>query len=89
MFNTDINENNQNAVVLQNTKILNGTHDIVNRDKTNYFTYSIQKNETLSKISIKFFGNSKFEDKIYELNKTLLHDKNRIREGIKIKIPVE
>lgn len=51
--------------------------------------YTIQKGDTLQKISKKFFGTTKKWMKIYELNKDVLKSPNRIIPGQSINIPVE
>lgn len=88
MSNTDVNENQQNTIIAPAADIQTAQQLTAKQDKGMFFTYIIQENETLSKISIKFFGNTKESDEIYELNKNLLNNKNKIHSGMKIKIPV-
>ncbi len=49
--------------------------------------YVIQKNDTLQKISKKVYGTYKKWYQIYEANKDILPDANRIKPGITIRIP--
>jgi nucleoid-associated protein YgaU len=49
----------------------------------------VQKDETLQKISHKFFGTTKKWTKIYELNKDTLKSPNKLYPGQVINIPVE
>lgn len=49
--------------------------------------YVIQKGDTLQKISKKVYGTYKKWYKIYEANKDILPDANRIKPGLTIRIP--
>ncbi len=49
--------------------------------------YTVQKNDTLQKISQKFFGTTKKWMKIYDANKDTLKSPNSIRPGQVINIP--
>jgi len=51
--------------------------------------YTVQKNDTLQKISKEFFGTTKKWTKIYEANKDVLTSPNKLRPGQAINIPVE
>lgn len=51
--------------------------------------YTVQKKDTLQKISQKFYGTSKKWNKIYEANKDILRGPNKIYPGQVINIPVE
>jgi len=51
--------------------------------------YTVQKDDTLQKISRKFFGTTKKWTKIYELNKDALKSPNKLYPGQVINIPVE
>lgn len=51
--------------------------------------YTVQKNDTLQKISQKFYGTTKKWSKIYEANKGVLKGPNRIYPGQVINIPFE
>ncbi|MBU1727024.1 MAG: LysM peptidoglycan-binding domain-containing protein [Candidatus Omnitrophica bacterium] len=50
--------------------------------------YTVQKNDTLQKISQKYYGTSKKYLKIYEANKDTLKGPDKIRPGQVLKIPV-
>lgn len=52
-----------------------------------YTTYTIQKNDTLQKISKKFYGTTKKWKKIYQENKDVIKDPDKIYPGLVIKIP--
>ena len=52
-------------------------------------TYTVQKNDTLQKISQKYFGTTKKWQKIFEANSDILSGPNKIYPGQVIKIPVE
>jgi len=49
--------------------------------------YVIQKNDTLQKISKKVYGTYKKWYQIYEANKDIISDPNRIKPGLTIRIP--
>jgi LysM repeat protein len=51
--------------------------------------YVVQKNDTLQKISEKFFGTTKKWKAIYNANKNILKSPDRIRPGQKLAIPKE
>ena len=51
--------------------------------------YTVQKNDTLQKISNKFYGTTKRWTRIYEANKDTLSGPNRIYVGQVLNIPVE
>lgn len=49
--------------------------------------YTVQKDDTLQKISKKFYDSYSKWPKIYELNKDVISDPNKIKPGIVLKIP--
>ncbi len=51
--------------------------------------YTIQKDDTLQKISKKFYNSFSKWSKIYELNKDVIDDPDRIKPGTVIQIPTE
>lgn len=51
--------------------------------------YTVQKDDTLQKISKKFYDSFSKWPKIYELNKDIIEDPDRIKPGIVIQIPAE
>jgi len=51
--------------------------------------YTVQKGDTLQKISQKFFGTTKKWYKIYEANRDVLKSPDKIYPGQVINIPVE
>lgn len=53
-----------------------------------YEDYVIQDGDTLQKISKKFYGSYSQWTRIYDANKDVLKDPNRVRSGIKIRIPL-
>ncbi len=50
-------------------------------------TYVVQKGDTLQKISMKFYDTNKKVNKIYEANKNVIKDKNKLKIGTKLTIP--
>jgi len=55
----------------------------------NFEKYTVEKNDTLQKISQKFYGTTKKWLKIYEANKDVLSSPNKVYPGQVINIPVE
>ena len=53
-----------------------------------YRIYTIKKNDTLQKISKKFYGTTRKWSLIYEENKDVIKDPDKIYPGLKIKIPL-
>lgn len=51
--------------------------------------YKVQKNDTLQKISMKFYGTTRKWKKIYEANSSVLKGPNKIYPGQTINIPEE
>ncbi len=51
--------------------------------------YKVQKDDTLQKISKKFYDSYSKWPKIYEMNKSVIADPDRIKPGIVIQVPVE
>lgn len=51
--------------------------------------YTVQKNDTLQKISKKFYGTTKKWTKIYDANKDVLKGPNKVYPGQVLNIPVE
>ena len=54
-----------------------------------YEYYTVKKNDTLQKISQKFYGTTKRWYKLYEENKDVLKGPDKIYPGMKIRIPVQ
>jgi nucleoid-associated protein YgaU len=49
--------------------------------------YVVQKGDTLQKISMKFYDTHNKWNRIYEANKDILPNPNRIKPGVTIRIP--
>jgi len=60
---------------------------IEEKPKTEYKYYTVQKNDTLQKISSKFYGTTRKWKLIYEENKDVIKNPDRVYPGIRIKIP--
>ncbi len=54
----------------------------------NYESYTVQKNDTLQKISQKFYGTTKKWKLIYDENRDVLKSPDRVYPGKTIKIPI-
>jgi LysM repeat protein len=50
-------------------------------------TYTVQSGDTLSKISKQFYGNANEYTKIFEANRDVLSDPNKVSPGQTLKIP--
>jgi nucleoid-associated protein YgaU len=50
--------------------------------------YTVEKNDTLQKISLKFYGTTKKWQKIYEANKDILKGPNKVYPGQVLNIPI-
>jgi nucleoid-associated protein YgaU len=50
-------------------------------------TYVVQSGDTLSKIAQKFYGDAGLYPKIFQANKDVLSDPNKISPGQKLRIP--
>lgn len=50
-------------------------------------TYVVRKGDTLSKIANEYYGDARLYTKIFEANRDLLTDPNKIRPGQKLRIP--
>jgi nucleoid-associated protein YgaU len=50
-------------------------------------TYVVQAGDTLSKIAQKYYGDATLYTKIFEANRDVLKDPNRISPGQKLRIP--
>lgn len=50
-------------------------------------TYVVQKGDTLSKIANDYYGDARLYTKIFEANRDLLSDPNKIKPGQKLRIP--
>lgn len=55
--------------------------------ETSFEEYTIEKNDTLQKISKKFYNSYAKWPKIYEVNKDVIGDPNNVKPGTVIKIP--
>ncbi len=52
-------------------------------------TYTVEKGDTLWKISARFYGKGSMWRRIYEYNKDLIGDPKKLRAGTVIRIPLE
>jgi nucleoid-associated protein YgaU len=50
-------------------------------------TYVVQAGDTLSKIAQRYYGDATLYPKIFEANRDVLKDPNRISPGQKLRIP--
>lgn len=50
-------------------------------------THVVQKGDTLSKIANDYYGDARLYPKIFEANRDILSDPNKIKPGQKLRIP--
>ncbi|MBF0386145.1 MAG: LysM peptidoglycan-binding domain-containing protein [Candidatus Omnitrophica bacterium] len=60
-----------------------------NEGEGQYINYKVEKDDTLQKISKKFYGTFSKWTKIYQLNKDKIKNPDMIQPGIEIRIPKE
>ena len=72
----------------QEEMVVKDTYEAVPSQAEDYESYTVQKGDTLQKISQKFFGTTKKWMKIYEANSDTLKGPNQIYPGQAIRIPV-
>jgi len=63
--------------------------EVTSGDVTTLVEYTVEKNDTLQKISKKFYDSYSQWPKIYEVNRDVLKNPDSIKPGIVIKIPLE
>lgn len=57
--------------------------------KKKYIPYRVRKGDTLSKVSLKFYGTTKRLGEIYEENKDKIENLEKISLGLILNIPTE
>ncbi|MBN2562245.1 MAG: LysM peptidoglycan-binding domain-containing protein [Phycisphaerae bacterium] len=57
-------------------------------DPATFQWYEVRKNDTLSRIAQRALGNEKRFPELYRLNRDLISDKDQIKPGMKIRIPI-
>ncbi len=57
--------------------------------ETEYEYYTVQKNDTLQKISHRFYGTTRKWQKIYKANKNVIKNPDKVYPGLQLRIPVE
>ena len=62
--------------------------EYMEEDMAEYEYYTVQKNDTLQKISNKFYGTTREWQKIYKANKDVIKNPDKLYPGVSIKIPV-
>ena len=82
----ELNEGNRGYIV---ERIISETSDTEAPSAGSFVKYTVQKGDTLQKISQKTFGTTKKWTKIYDANKDVLKGPNQIYPGQVIKIPVD
>ncbi|HLF17384.1 MAG TPA: LysM peptidoglycan-binding domain-containing protein [Candidatus Omnitrophota bacterium] len=88
------NEPTQKTQPQQRTLDLSGLKDTPTQPSVpaaagEYTEYKVEKDDTLQKISMKFYNTHSKWPKIYEANKDLIPNPNFIKPGIVIRIPKE
>jgi nucleoid-associated protein YgaU len=80
-----------NAALLTDTPVASTSADLTKFEqaqpvKTQRF-YIVHKGDMLSSISQKYYGTTRKVNKIYEANKDIIKDKDRLKPGMKLVIP--
>lgn len=86
---TDDSENLGNRGYISDTRMAGATDEGVEEYITKVEKYTVQKGDTLQKISQKFYGTTKKWNSIFEYNKNLLKAPDKIYPGQVIDIPLE
>lgn len=83
----DVYETLADTQVVDTTEIVGGT--TVEWQEPIFESYTVQKGDTLQKISLKFYGTTRKWQKIYQANKDVLKSPDRVYLGQKLNIPME
>ena len=67
--------------------ITTGGHSSVGKEEMEAQTYEVKSGDSLSKIAQKYYGDPALYTKIFEANRDLLKDPNKIQPGQKLRIP--
>jgi len=80
----------QEVVATEISEDLDLEEESVQEDATveEYKTYIVQNNDTLQKISYKFYGTTRKWKMIYNKNKNVIKNSDRLYPGVTIKLPV-
>jgi len=62
--------------------------DRTSSDRSDFVWYQVKERDTLSGISQRELGSTRHYLKIYKINKDILPDKNTLKPGIKIRLPI-
>ncbi len=65
-----------------------GNRGVFSQQATSFTDYTVEKNDTLQKISKKFYDSYSKWPRIYEVNRDVLKNPDSIKPGMVIKIPV-
>ena len=78
-------------IILQEPQVFSqeAQGDEISAQRTQYQTYTVQKNDTLQKIAYKFYNTTRRWNRIYEANKDILKGPDRIYPGQVLKIPLD
>lgn len=68
--------------------VVGGASSTAEGPKETYKTYTIAAGDSLSKIAKREYGNANAWNRIFEANKDVIKDPNKIFPGQKIKIPL-
>ena len=62
---------------------------MVEEEKVEFTEYVVEKNDSLSSIAKKVYGNGNKYIHIYKANEDVLKDPNKLYPGMKLKIPAQ
>jgi len=78
---------NSTIAAVVNLKPVKVTLSAKNNSSVKFRTYIVRSNDSLCKIARKFYGTEQAWIKIYNLNRDILSNPDRLRSGIKLKLP--
>ena len=82
----------QESVAVEDTMVTSYEKEDTVEDvkpEVSFVEYTVKKDDTMQKISKKFYDSYSQWPKIYEVNKDVISDPDRIKPGIVIRIPTE
>jgi len=73
---------------LESDLVIEDNLEFYAEDIQTYQDYTVSKSDTLQKISYKFYGTTKKWKKIYDANKDVIKNSDKVYPGTKIRIPL-
>ena len=86
-YGSDLGEGSEEEPATGMFEYKDVNRDIAESSSPSFQEYTVQKDDTLQKISKKFYDSYSKWPKIYEANRDVISDPDRIKPGIVLKIP--